>query len=172
MIQNVIKTSLPGILKIERSVFKDHRGFYSEAYNEQEYRQHGIDTKFVAVDYSLSRRGVLRGLHGDTKTWKLISCAFGEIYFVVLNYDPNSKFFGKWESFKLSDENGLQILVPPLYGNGHLAISDKIVFHYLQSEYYYGQENQFVIAWNDSKFNISWPIENPILSKRDSGLGA
>lgn len=163
----VSKTSLPGVLEIKRKVSQDHRGFYAEIYSRKDYCDAGITIDFVEQDFSFSKGNVLRGLHGDSKTWKLVSCPFGEIYLVVINYDLHSDYFGKWTSFTLNPSNGLQILVPPNYGNGHLILTDEAMFHYNQSEYYSGAENQFVIRWNDPRFNIEWPTINPILSPRD-----
>jgi dTDP-4-dehydrorhamnose 3,5-epimerase len=83
-----------------------------------------------------------------------------------MNCDDKSENFGKWQSFTLSDVNRLQVLVPPKYGNGHLVLSDVTIFHYKQSTYY-NHETQFTYKWDDPKFNIRWPIKNPILSQRD-----
>ncbi len=162
----VEKTKLEGVLLIRLDSFKDHRGEYVETYNERLYSEHGITVKFIQDDISVSKKDVLRGIHGDGETWKLISCFYGEFFFVVVNCDPDSKDFGKWESFILSETNRLQVLVPPKYGNGHLALSDKTIFHYKQSTYY-DPSKQFSYKWNDPKFNIRWPTEDPILSKRD-----
>lgn len=165
----VSQTSLPGVLRIVRPVFQDHRGIYTEEYNEQEYSNSDIKIKWVSQTCSLSAKNVLRGLHGDPKTWKLVTCLCGEIYFVVLNYDLYSSDYGKWESFILTPQNGLQVLVPPMYANGHLILSQTALFSYNQSEYYTDGKNQFSVKWNDSRFNIVWPIKDPILSTRDSG---
>jgi len=162
----VSKTTLGGVLLIQPDVFKDFRGQYLEMYNEELYRKNGIKVKFIQDDFSVSKKNVLRGIHGDSKTWKLISCLHGKFYFVVVNCDASSKNFGKWESFLLSAENRLQVLVPPKYGNAHLALSDREIFHYKQSTYY-DPKSQFSYKWNDPKFNIRWPIRNPILSQRD-----
>lgn len=165
---NVRDASLPGVKLVERYLEEDHRGFYAEIYSRQLYFDKGITVEFVEQDFSFSKRNVLRGLHGDAKTWKLVSCPFGELYLVVLNYDKNSSFFGKWESFILTPANRLQVLIPPMYANGHLVLSDWAIFHYNQSEYYTGGKNQFVVKWNDPRFNIKWPLTQAILSKRDS----
>ena len=87
-------------------------------------------------------------------------------YLVVLNYDKESADFGKWDTFVLSETNKYQILVPPKYGNSHLCLSEKSIFHYKQSEYY-EPKMQFTIKWDDPRFNIWWPIKEPILSRRD-----
>ena len=162
----VSKTKLDDVLLIELDVFEDHRGYYIETYNEALYERHGITTKFVEDDISASKKNVLRGIHGDFATWKLISCLLGEFYFVVVNCDEKSKHFGAWQSFILSDQNRLQVLVPPGYGNGHAALTDRVIFHYKQSNYYNPQE-QFTYTWDDPRLNISWPVTNPILSRRD-----
>ncbi|MBU1862101.1 MAG: dTDP-4-dehydrorhamnose 3,5-epimerase family protein [Candidatus Omnitrophica bacterium] len=163
----VTTTELDGVLVIEPDVFCDHRGKYIELYNEQLYNDNGITIKFIQDDISVSKKNVLRGIHGDRQTWKLITCLQGKFFFVVVNCDEESAHFGKWQSFILSEDNRQQILVPPLYGNAHVALSDKVIFHYKQSTYY-NRERQFTYAWNDERFNISWPVDNPIFSKRDS----
>jgi dTDP-4-dehydrorhamnose 3,5-epimerase len=164
----VSKTELDGVLMIKPYVFEDHRGEYVETYNEKLYEQKGIDVKFIQDDISVSSRGVLRGIHGDMETWKLISCLCGRFYLVVVNCDEKSKNFGKWQAFTLSDSNRTQILVPPKHGNAHLVLSDMAIFHYKQSTYY-DRSKQFTYKWNDPNLNIWWPIDNPILSIRDQG---
>jgi dTDP-4-dehydrorhamnose 3,5-epimerase len=160
------KTNLDGVLLIKPDVHEDHRGFYVETYNEEVYNKHGVNVKFVQDDISVSTKNVLRGIHGDNETWKLISCLYGKFYFVVVNCDKESKTFGRWQSFTLSDTNRHQVLVPPKHGNGHLVLSDLTIFHYKQSSYYQ-PGRQFTYLWNDPKLNIWWPIKNPILSTRD-----
>jgi len=162
----ITKTTLDDVLLIKLDVFEDYRGEYIETYNEELYRKNGIDIKFVQDDISISAKNVLRGIHGDSETWKLISCLYGKFYLIVVNCDVESENFGKWESFVLSDVNRLQVLVPPKYGNAHLILSNKAIFHYKQSTYY-NPEKQFTYKWNEPKFNIWWPIKNPILSQRD-----
>jgi dTDP-4-dehydrorhamnose 3,5-epimerase len=162
----VEKTELDGVLLVKLDVFRDHRGEYIETYNEELYGSQGIGIKFIQDDISVSKKGVLRGIHGDNSTWKLISCLYGEFFLVVVNCDPGSPSFGKWLSFSLSDKNRYQVLVPPKYGNGHLVLSDTSVFHYKQSTYY-DPKRQFTYQWNDPRLNIKWPIDNPVLSKRD-----
>ncbi len=165
----VSKTSLCGVLKIERYAFRDLRGMYGETYAPEVYKEHGINMELNAEDnFSVSKKNVLRGIHGDDRTWKLISCLQGTFNLVVLNFDRESDQFGQWESFTLSRENMLQVLVPPKFGNGHLILTDEAMFHYNQSHRYQGAQNQFTIRWDDPKFNIQWPINGPILSRRDA----
>ena len=175
----IFKTKLEGVLLFKLDPFEDFRGEYVEIYNENFYlreikkllkgtiyEKDAAKLEFVEDDISTGSRGVLKGIHGDRKTWKLISCLYGKFYQVVLNNNPKSKDYGKWEAFTLSDKNRLQVLVPPLNGNGHLVLSDYDIYHYKQS-FYYDPKSQFTIKWDDPRFKIWWPIKNPVLSQRD-----
>lgn len=162
----ISKTKLDGVLLLKPEVFEDFRGQYVETYNEQFCRENGIDVKFVQDDISISSRHVLRGIHGDAETWKLVSCMHGKFYLVVVNCDKESKNFGKWQSFVLSDVNRHQVLIPPKHGNGHVVLSDTAIFHYKQNTYY-NPKGQFTYIWNDPQLKIWWPVKNPLLSQRD-----
>jgi len=163
------KTKLDGVLLITPPVMaEDFRGTNTEIYNDKLYRDVDINYNWVLDSVSTSRKNVLRGIHGDDRTTKLISCLHGCFYFVVLNRDSNSKQFGEWVSFTLSDKNRQQVLVPPKFGNAHLVMSNHVVFHY-KLDAYYDRDSQFTIPWNDSGHNIWWPIKDPIVSERDSG---
>jgi dTDP-4-dehydrorhamnose 3,5-epimerase len=166
----VSRTKLDGVLLIKPpTIFEDFRGTYVEIYNEKLYKEAGIAVDFVQDDISISAKDVLRGIHGDDETWKLISCLYGRFYLVVVNWDKSSKQFRQWDSFFLSDSNRQQVLVPPKFGNGHLVLSEQAIFHYKQSTYY-NRAGQFTLSWNDPKINILWPVKNPIVSKRDEGI--
>jgi len=162
----VSKTNLDKVLLITPDIFEDFRGQYIETYNEKLYRENGIDVKFIQDDIAISFKNVIRGIHGDLETWKLISCLYGEIFVAVVNCDMDSKEFGKWQSFILSDKNRQQVLIPPKHGNSYLTLSHFSVFHYKQSTYY-NPARQFTYKWNDPRFKIPWPIKDPILSQRD-----
>lgn len=165
----VKKTKLDGVLLImPPTIFEDFRGTYVEIYNEKLYNQSGMTEKFVQDDISISSRHVLRGIHGDNETWKLISCLYGKFYLVVVNWDESSPQYRRWVSFVLSDQNRLQVLVPPKFGNGHLVLSKQAIFHYKQSTYY-NRSEQFTILWNNPELDLCWPIKDPILSRRDEG---
>lgn len=165
----VQKTKLDGVLFLKPpTVFEDFRGIYVETYNQELYAACGVDCSFVQDDISVSTNGVLRGIHGDQGTWKLISCLYGKIYLVVVNWDSSSSQFKQWEAFTLSDTNRIQILVPPKFGNGHLVMSEQAIFHYKQSTYY-DRSAQFTIPWDDPGLGIWWPVNSPIVSIRDQG---
>lgn len=167
------KTNLENVLLFEPNVFEDFRGVYLETYNEAEYTKvikelTGKEVKFLQDSMSRSSRHVLRGIHGDAETWKLIDCPRGKIYVVIVNCNLEDKNFGKWQSFNLSERNMQQVLVPPMYGTSHLVLSDEAIFHYKQSTYYNPKVlKQFTYKFDDPRFGIWWPIKNPILSQRD-----
>ena len=167
---HVEKTRLEGVRVISPPTnFEDFRGSYVELYNKELFHKAGITQDFIQDDISTSSKHVLRGIHGDQDTWKLVSCLEGSFYLLVVNQDESSTQFGKWESFTLSDRNRLQVLIPPKFGNGHVVLSDSAIFHYKQTTTY-NRASQFTILWNDPKFDFWWPVMNPILSQRDSGL--
>ncbi|NLF24387.1 MAG: dTDP-4-keto-6-deoxy-D-glucose epimerase [Deltaproteobacteria bacterium] len=166
----VQKTVLEGVLLIKPTTnFEDFRGSYVETYNEKLYQEAGITTRFVQDNASTSTKHVLRGIHGDKVTTKLISCLLGKFYMVVVNWNKDSPQFGQWEAFTLSEANRLQVLVPPQFGLAHLVLSDRAIFAYKQSTYY-DRASQFTLVWNDPRLNIWWPVKEPILSRRDLGL--
>lgn len=152
------------LIKLDR--YEDYRGSYTESFNEKKFKEQVGSIDFVQDDVSYSRKDVLRGLHGDNCTWKLISCPYGTIFFVIVDLQPESETYGKHKTFILSGENGLQVLVPEWFGNAHLVLSDECIFSYKQSQYY-NRTGQFSIRWNDGDLGIQWPISSPILSYRD-----
>ena len=160
------KTNLERVLLIRPSIFEDHRGTYVETYNSEDYKKNRIEIEFVRDDISASSKDVLRGVHYDDKTWKLIQCMYGEIFFVVVDMRTDSLNYLKWQSFILSSKNRNQVLVPPNFGNGHLVLSESCIFHYKMSEYY-DPDNEKGLKWDDPKVGITWPIEEPILSDKD-----
>lgn len=160
------KTALDGVLLVTPQVFEDHRGFYVETYNEAEYVKNGIDTEFRQDDISVSYRNVLRGIHGDQETAKLVSCLEGRFYLLVVNNDPDSPQYRQWTSFTLSEQNRQQVFIPPRFGNGHVVLSDRAIFHYKQNTYY-NPAGQFTIRWNDPDYGFWWPTDSPVLSRRD-----
>ena len=153
------------IKKFTNNSFRDHRGYYWTSWKKELIK----NIEFRHDKFSLSKKNVLRGLHGDNKTWKLVSCPYGKFLLVVVNCQKKSKNYLKWKSCILSHQNGVQILIPPNYANGHLCLSDKCLFHYKLSYKgsYLDAKQQFSLRWNDPKLNINWEIQKPILSNRD-----
>jgi dTDP-4-dehydrorhamnose 3,5-epimerase len=161
----LIPTKLEGVTLLKPTeIYEDFRGRHREIFNEALFLKAGLATHFVQEDCSRSSRGVLRGLHGDRKAWKLISCLQGKVYVAVVH--PES---GKWEGFTLSDANQHSLLVPPGYASGHMILSEEALFHYKQTEYP-SPENQFGHRFDDPKFNVWWPLQVPLISRKDEQL--
>lgn len=169
-------TKLPQVKVIQPSVYYEQRGSISTTYHSDYYdrilpvgeRNEGLEFKHDR--FSKSRQNVLRGLHYDEKTWKMVNCIHGKIYLVVLDLRPKQPNYGKWESFILSPETATQVLIPPMFANGHYVFEDDSIFSYKMA--YKGEFNdvdkQKTIKWNSTEFNIEWPCTNPIISKRDA----
>ena len=171
-------TKLPQVKVVQPSIYHEYRGMITTTYHSDYYdkllpageRNKGL--KFNHDRYSKSKLNVLRGLHYDDKTWKLISCPHGKLYLVVLDLRPKQPNYGKWESFIIGPETGTQVLIPPMFANGHYVMEDNSIFQYklaYQGEYY-DDDKQGTIKWNDKRFNIDLPCDNPILSKRDKDV--
>lgn len=152
------------------SIYREFRGEIFTTFHSELHPAVNVLPKNCNVHnrFSKSYSNVLRGLHYDDKTWKLVQSLMGDIYLVVLDVRLGSSTYGKYESYILSDKTKDQILIPPGFANGHFALTD-CIFHYTMFyEGEYNDENiQQVIKWNDPRFNIEWPTENPILQRRD-----
>ncbi|MCK5706694.1 MAG: dTDP-4-dehydrorhamnose 3,5-epimerase family protein [Candidatus Aureabacteria bacterium] len=160
----------PEVIIIKPSVGVDHRGTIFTTYTEDLYKTFLPDNvKFIHDKFAESKKDVLRGLHGDNKTWKLISCIHGEIYEVVVDNRPESETYLKWDFWILNDKNKKQVLVPPNFVNGYLVISENATFHYklAYKDEYFDVDKQYVIKWNDPRLKIPWPVKTPILQERD-----
>ena len=127
---NFIKTEIDGMFIIEPTVFGDDRGYFLETYHYNEFKTAGIDVKFVQDNQSKSKRGVLRGLHFQTKRpqGKLVRVIKGEVFDVGVDLRKNSKTFGKWVGATLSAENKRQLYIPAGFAHGFLVISDEAEF--------------------------------------------
>jgi dTDP-4-dehydrorhamnose 3,5-epimerase len=150
------------------SVYREYRGEIFTTYHSTKHPASQVIPSEANVHgrFSKSYKNVLRGLHYDDKTYKLVQALVGDIYLVVLDYRPHSPTFMKWESYVITEKTRDQVLIPPGFANGHYALTD-CIFHYnLFYEGDYVDENkQGVIKWNS--FDIEWPTNNPILQKRD-----
>ena len=146
---------LKGIKIFKRSVFKDKRGYLWTSWkNSKKYKINFNHDKF-----SLSKKNVFRGLHYDNKTWKLVSCVYGSIFFVVVNCNKKSNQYLETFTIKLNHKDNRQILVPPNFANGHLCLSKDCVFHYklFYKGAYSDVKSQKNIKWNDKRLDIKWP---------------
>jgi len=164
-----IKTSLSGVLFVEPQVFEDSRGFFMETYHLRKYKEIGIDRVFVQDNHSHSRRGVLRGLHYQLHNpqGKLVYVIRGEIFDVAVDIRRGSPTFGKWVGTILSAENRRQIFVPEGFAHGFCVTSEQADVIYKCTDLYVPGD-EYGILWSDPTINITWPVENPLLSEKDS----
>jgi dTDP-4-dehydrorhamnose 3,5-epimerase len=161
---------IKGVKIITPSVHNDERGTLFTTFYEEVYAglvPDGIQFKHDKFARTLQR--VLRGIHGDTKSWKLVTAVHGEISQVVVDNRKESPTYKKWELFKISGTNPKLILLPPGVGNAFYVHSFEAVYHYKLAYIgeYFDAEDQFTIKWNDPEFGITWPDMDPILSHRD-----
>ncbi len=149
------------------SSFEDYRGELWTTWKGDEWKYPHIDFNHDKV--STSRKNVIRGLHGDNKSWKLATCLYGEMYYVVVDNRKDSPTYLMWDWTILSQKNKKMVLVPPNFVNGFCVLSEHSVLMYKWSYdgNYPDVDSQFTIKWDDPKIGIDWPIDNPILSKRD-----
>jgi dTDP-4-dehydrorhamnose 3,5-epimerase len=162
------ETELPGVLLIEPEVHGDDRGFFLESYHATKYREGGVSGVFVQDNHSLSSRGTLRGLHGQSPNsqGKLLRVIEGEIFDVAVDVRIGSPAFGKHVAVLLSAENFKQIYIPPGLIHGFAVTSDVAQVEYKCTDLY-RPEQDFSVRWNDPELAIPWPIEEPILSVKD-----
>ena len=167
----IAETPLPGVLIIEPKVFGDHRGFFKETFQVERYKEAGIVLPFVQDNHSRSQKGVLRGLHLQ-KTHpqgKLVSGSSGAVYDVAVDIDPNSPTFGQHVGVELTEDNHLQLWIPPGYAHGFCVLTDTADFQYKCTDLYHPEDESGLI-WNDPDVNIDWPVESPNLSEKDLKL--
>lgn len=169
---NIIDSGvLPGVKIITPSVFDERRGQIWTSYDGELLDELLPEDLFFKHDkFSTSHANVLRGIHGDHKSWKLVSCVFGNIRQVVVDMRTSSEAYLKYESFDLGDENRSMILIPPGMGNAFYVQSPLAVYHYKLAYKggYIDAGQQFTVPWNDTRLKIDWPSNNPILSERDA----
>lgn len=163
------KTEIEGVYIIEPKVFGDNRGYFMETYNEQEFKNNGLDYNFVQDNQSKSKKGVLRGLHFQKAhpQAKLVRVLEGEVFDVAVDLRKGSKTYGKWVGVILSEENKKQFMIPKGFAHGFVVLSETAVFAYKCDDFYH-PEDEGGIMWNDPDINIEWPYKGELLlSEKD-----
>lgn len=168
---NFIKTEIKDLFIIETKVFGDERGYFLETYNKKEFFDAGLTYEFVQDNESKSKKGVLRGLHFQTKytQGKLVRVIKGQVFDVAVDLRKGSPSFGQWHGVILSEENKKQFYVPEGFGHGFLVLSKEAVFNYKCTNYY-SPEYEGGVYWNDPDIGIEWPVDNIseiLLSEKD-----
>ena len=165
----VTESGIKGVFIIEPDIYEDDRGFFMETFHNERYRKLlGINLDFVQDNISRSSKNVLRGMHFQKNypQGKIVKASRGEILDVVVDLRKGSPTYGAWESFKLSEQNKLQVWIPPGFAHGFLVMSDSADFEYKCTEYYH-PEDEHCLMWNDPEVKIDWPTNDPILSEKD-----
>ncbi len=165
----IIKTEIEDVKLIKPDVFRDARGYFYESYNKPKFNALGIELDFIQDNESLSSKGVLRGLHFQVPPFaqgKLIRVVKGAVLDVAVDLRKNSKTFGKFVSFELSEENKLVCWIPPGFAHGFLTLRDETIFSYKCTNYY-NKDSERSIRWNDPDINIDWNYPDPLLSDKD-----
>lgn len=164
----VTPSEIAGLRLIEPEVFGDARGCFVETWNARHYREQGLACDFAQDNLSVSRRGVLRGLHfqNPTPQAKLISVLAGEVYDVAVDLRRSSRTFGRWDAATLSEANRRQFFIPAGFAHGFLVVSETATVAYKCSDFY-APEHELTLAWDDPDLAIPWPIRTPELSAKD-----
>ena len=163
-----LETKLDGVVLVEPEVHGDDRGFLLESFNDERWRELGVDTDFVQDNHSRSRRGTLRGIHFQLRPGqaKLVRCVRGRIWDVAVDLRRDSPSYGEWEGHELDDQRHLQLFVPAGFGHGFCVLSDEADVSYKLSSHF-DPDTEAGIAWDDPEVGIEWPLADPITSERD-----
>jgi dTDP-4-dehydrorhamnose 3,5-epimerase len=165
----VESTSLPGVLIVTPSVYRDARGFFLETYSWAALADHGVTARFVQDNHSRSVRGTLRGLHYQLPPAgqdKLVRVSRGAVWDVAVDIRRGSPTFGRWVAEELSEENFKQLLIPAGFAHGFCVLSEIADVLY-KASHPYSRVHEGGIAWNEPALAIPWPVADPLLSDRD-----
>lgn len=167
---NIVKTEIEDVIIIEPKVFGDHRGWFTETYSKEKFKELEIDIEFIQDNHSLSaQKGTLRGLHfqlNPKAQTKLVRCTKGKILDVAVDIRKGSPTYKKWVAVELTEGNKKQLLVPKGFAHGFITLTDNVEVQYKVDEYY-SPQNDRSIRFDDPEIGVEWGIENPILSEKD-----
>lgn len=161
------KTSIPGLLRLERPIFSDERGFFREVFHKDELEKIiGMNFDGVQMNHSHSESRVIRGIHAEN--WnKIIYPVSGQVFIAIVDIRPDFPTFSQVATFTVDDSNRIGLFIPEGLANSLCVIGQEAVdYMYLVDAYWDGSDTR-AIAWDDPDLNISWPIKNPIISERD-----
>ena len=163
-----LPTRLAGLVLLAPRVRGDERGFFQETWRADAWADAGVPADFVQDNHSRSRRGTVRGIHFQTQPGqgKLVRCARGAVWDVVVDLRTDSPSFGEWESFELDDAGGRQLWIPIVFGHGFCVLSETADFVYKCSSYY-DPATEAGIRFDDPDVAIRWPELELSCSERD-----
>jgi dTDP-4-dehydrorhamnose 3,5-epimerase len=164
----ILATEIPGVVVLEPKVFEDQRGFFMETYRKSLFRELGVAADFVQDNHSRSVKNTLRGLHYQIQCpqGKLVRVVRGEVFDVAVDLRRDSPTFGRWVGVALSEQNRLQLYIPPGLAHGFCVTSDVAEFVYKCTDYW-RPEFERTLLWNDAHVGVKWPACEPLLSDKD-----
>jgi len=164
------KTDFKGVFIIEIEKQTDERGFFARTWDKKKFEEHGLNSKLVQCNVSFNKeKGILRGMHYQIAPYeeaKLIRCTRGKIFDVIIDLRPESNTFKQWFGVEISDENYKMLYVPEGFAHGFQTLEDNTEVFYQMSETFMPDYARG-IRYNDSIFDIKWPITPPIISEKD-----
>ena len=157
----IIETGIADLVIIEPLVFEDERGFFLESYNKNHFEKLGLKMEFIQDNHSKSKKGVLRGLHYQSKhsQGKLVRVTKGAVWDVAVDLRTESPTFGKWYGLELNEKNKKMFYVPEGFAHGFLTLEDETEFQYKCTDFYYPEYDSGIL-WNDDILKIEWPISD------------
>lgn len=168
------QTDIKGVFIIEPRVFQDARGYFFEAWKDEEFQQKVGKIKFIQDNESKSSYGVLRGLHyqkGEYSQAKLVRVIKGKVLDVAVDIRKSSPTFGEYVMVELSEENKRQLFIPRGFAHGFLVLSDEAIFTY-KVDNVYAPQHEASIRWNDEQIHIEWPIDSKDVLTSEKDLKA
>ncbi|WP_010248020.1 dTDP-4-dehydrorhamnose 3,5-epimerase [Acetivibrio cellulolyticus] len=170
---SIKQTGIRDLVIIESKVFGDSRGFFMESYNKASFEELGLNMEFVQDNHSKSKKGVLRGIHFQTKyaQGKLVRVIKGRVYDVAVDLRKGSETFGKWYAIELTEENKTMFYIPEGFGHAFLTMEDDTEFSYKTTNIYHPEYDAGII-YKDKDIAIDWPNIGCefILSEKDKVL--
>jgi dTDP-4-dehydrorhamnose 3,5-epimerase len=162
------KTIIDDVIIVKPQINRDERGFFSEIYRQDQFKNLGLPDHFVQLNHSGSVKGVTRGLHfqWDPPMGKLMRVTVGIAFLVAVDVRKGSPTLGKWFGIEVSNSSGIQIWAPAGFARGFCVLSDYAEIQYLTTGVY-NSKAESGIRWNDPTIGIKWPLMDPILSSKD-----
>ena len=168
---NIKKSNIVDDVLIVRSdSFQDQRGLIWTSYSKSMFKNTICEKiEFVQDKFVWNKRNVLRGLHGDHETFKLVFCPYGRVFQVAADCRKDSNSYGKYHAIEMSQDNRIGMLIPPGVANGFAVLSDGALYNYKLAypNGYLDISEQFTIKYYDDQFSIKWPVSDPNVSDRD-----
>jgi dTDP-4-dehydrorhamnose 3,5-epimerase len=164
--------ALADVILVEPKVFPDERGFFFESFKAADFQRAGLPNLFIQDNFSFSKKNVIRGLHYQKHPkaqGKLVSVFKGSIWDIAVDIRRDSATYLKWVAEELNDENHAMLYIPPGFAHGFLALSEDVHLLYKCTNEYDAKADAG-IRWDDPDLGITWPVDNPTISRKDSGL--